>query len=188
MTYHVPVMLPQILQALQPEPGKIFVDATLGGGGHARALAERCAPGGTLIGIDRDPDALAQAGRMLVGGHAAQIGTTIILRQAAFDQIAVVLAEVGYPEVNGVLMDLGVSSHQLDEAARGFSFKDPDAPLDMRMARSGQTAADLLNEWPVEDPDPHPAGVFRRALGSAHRAVHWGTARGRALSHDGAIG
>jgi len=142
LPYHVPVLLAETLEYLVPQPGQTFIDATVGGGGHARAIAERILPGGRMIGIDRDPEALAEAGRTL-----AHFGNHVTLIGARFDALGGVLDTLGIAKVNGVLFDFGVSSHQLDEPARGFSFKDPDAPLDMRMnpADGGVTGADLLN-------------------------------------------
>ena len=139
--YHVPVMLPEVLSVLVPTPGKVFLDCTLGGGGHGEALLERLTPGGRLIGLDRDPEALAEAGARL-----ARFGEAFILRQARFDALGSVLDSLQIKAVDGILFDLGVSSHQLDTPARGFSFKDPDALLDMRMdTGGGLTAADVLN-------------------------------------------
>ena len=142
MSYHVPVMLPEVLAVLEPTPGKVFLDCTLGGGGHAEAILERITPGGRLIGLDRDPEALAEAGARL-----SRFGDAVVLRQARFDALSEVLDSLQIDAVDGVLFDLGVSSHQLDTPARGFSFKEADALLDMRMdsAGGGQTAADLLN-------------------------------------------
>lgn len=146
--YHVPVLRDETLVLLDPQPGRVFVDATLGGGGHARAVAERIRPGGRLIGIDQDPDALAEAGRAL-----ADLADVVTLVSARFDAIPSVLDGLGLDKVDGLLFDLGVSSYQLDTPARGFSFKDPDAPLDMRMnpTGGGATAADLLNTLPERD-------------------------------------
>jgi 16S rRNA (cytosine1402-N4)-methyltransferase len=140
--YHVPVMIAEVLDALDPRPGQTIVDATLGGGGHARAIAERLQPGGRLIGIDQDPDAVAEAKRAL-----ADLGGVVTVVSARFDAIGTVLDSLGLEKADGFLFDLGVSSYQLDTPSRGFSFKDPGAPLDMRMnpASGGLTAADLLN-------------------------------------------
>ena len=142
LPYHVPVMREEVLRLMDPQPGWVMLDCTLGGGGHAALLAERLQPGGRLIGLDQDPDALIEAGKTLAG-----FGDTIILRQARFDSLGGVLDDLGLETVHGVLFDLGVSSYQLDTPERGFSFKDPEAPLDMRMNPSGGgvTAADLLN-------------------------------------------
>ncbi len=140
--YHLPVMLRETLEVLAPKPGGVFLDCTLGGGGHAAAISAQTQPGGKLIGIDRDTDALAEAGARL-----SEFGDAAILRQARFDELASVLDALGIDTVDGVIFDLGVSSHQLDTPTRGFSFKDPDALLDMRMdiGSGGPTAADLLN-------------------------------------------
>ena len=143
LPYHLPVMLAETLDILQPQPGGVFLDCTLGGGGHAEAILERIGPAGRLIGLDQDREALAAAGaRLGKFGSAA-----VTLKQARFDSLGAVLDSLGIDRVDGVLFDLGVSSHQLDTPARGFSFKDPDALLDMRMnPEAGRpTAADLLN-------------------------------------------
>jgi 16S rRNA (cytosine1402-N4)-methyltransferase len=135
-------MLAAALEVLAPKPGSVFLDCTLGGGGHAEAILEKITPGGRLVGIDQDPDALEAAGARL-----ARFGAAFTPAQARFDDLDAVLDALGLAEVNGVLFDLGVSSHQLDTPERGFSFKDPDARLDMRMnpGSGGLTAADLLN-------------------------------------------
>lgn len=140
--YHVPVMLAETLAVLDPKPGGVFLDCTLGGGGHAEAILERILPGGRLVGIDRDPDALGAAGARL-----ARFGAAFIPARARFDELGAVLDRLSLGSVDGVLFDLGVSSHQLDTPERGFSFKEPDALLDMRMDpdSGGLTAADLLN-------------------------------------------
>ena len=142
LPYHVPVMRDEVVAVLDPQPGQTLLDCTVGGGGHAFALAERLQPGGRLIGLDQDPDALAEAGHRL-----QSLGETVVLKQARFDTLGLVLDELGIGKIDGALFDLGVSSYQLDTPARGFSFKDPDALLDMRMnpAAGGATAADLLN-------------------------------------------
>jgi len=142
LPYHVPVMREEVLALLDPHPGQRMLDCTLGGGGHAALIAERLGPGGRLIGLDQDPEALAEAGKTL-----ARFGEVILLRQARFDALGETLDDLGIEKIDGALFDLGVSSYQLDTPARGFSFKDPDAPLDMRMnpAAGGLTAADLLN-------------------------------------------
>lgn len=142
LPYHVPVLLDSTLALLDPQPGQVFLDATVGGGGHAAAIAARVQPGGRVVGLDQDPDALAESGRRM-----AEWGETVALAQARFDALDAVLDRLGIAAIDGALFDLGVSSHQLDAPARGFSFKDPDARLDMRMnpGAAGLTAADLLN-------------------------------------------
>jgi 16S rRNA (cytosine1402-N4)-methyltransferase len=141
---HVPVLLGRVLELLAPAltaPGAVVVDATLGMGGHAEALLV-AHPQARLIGIDRDTDALA-----LATARLAPFETRISLVHAVYDQLPVVLDELGLSEVDGVLFDLGVSSLQLDETERGFSYAH-DAPLDMRMDRStGKTAADIVNTY-----------------------------------------
>jgi 16S rRNA (cytosine1402-N4)-methyltransferase len=139
--YHAPVMVEEVMAVLRPERGGTYLDGTLGGGGHAEALLER-GPDARLIGVDRDPDALAEAGRRL-----ARFGGRVRLVAAPFAE-AVEAAGVAKGGLDGVLLDLGISSHQIDVAERGFTFRE-GAPLDMRMgqASAGEpTAADLLNE------------------------------------------
>ena len=137
-----------VVAVLDPQPGRVFVDATLGGGGHAAALAARLRPDGRLIGLDQDTDALAEAARTL-----APFASLVTLVQARFDTLAQVLDERHIETIDGILFDLGVSSYQLDTPARGFSFKDPDALLDMRMNADGggKTAAELLNALPERE-------------------------------------
>lgn len=141
---HVPVLLGRVLELLAPAlaaPGAVVVDATLGMGGHAEALLI-AHPQARLIGIDRDTDALA-----LATARLAPFETRITLVHAVYDQLPVVLDELGLTAVDGILFDLGVSSLQLDEIDRGFSYAH-DAPLDMRMDRTtGQTAADVVNTY-----------------------------------------
>jgi 16S rRNA (cytosine1402-N4)-methyltransferase len=141
---HVPVMLDRVVELLSPAltaPGSVVVDATLGLGGHAEALLRRC-PEARLIGLDRDPAALRRAAARL-----APFGERAETVHAVYDELPAVLAERAMPAVQGVLFDLGVSSLQLDEADRGFSYAH-DTPLDMRMDQSGgRTAADVLNTY-----------------------------------------
>ena len=136
---HLPVLVAESVERLAPERGGLFVDATVGLGGHAEAML-RAAPGVRLLGIDRDPQALARAARRL-----APFGERVAFEEARFDQLETVLARRGSGPVAGILADLGVSSLQLETAARGFSFRLA-GPLDMRMGPSGQTAAELVNE------------------------------------------
>lgn len=145
---HVPIMRDRILDLLAPaleRPGAVYVDGTLGMGGHAAGVLERF-PGCAVLGIDRDREALALAGERL-----ADYGDRFVGVHATNDEIARVVADEGHERVDGILFDLGVSSLQLDEEDRGFAYR-VDAPLDMRMDQSsGRTAADVLNEYPVEE-------------------------------------
>ena len=134
---HVPVLLQEVLQYLEIRPDGIYADGTAGGAGHSLAIAKQLTPSGHLYAFDRDPDAVVTATERLAGYPATVI-------HANYDEMEHVLKEKGVPGLDGVLMDLGVSSHQLDEASRGFSFHT-DAPLDMRMSQTGMTAADLVN-------------------------------------------
>jgi len=137
MSGHVPVMLTEVVEAMRPRDGAHYVDGTFGGGGYSRALldAAQC----RVLGIDRDPDAIAR-GREL----AARYDGRLTLLQGEFSQVQELLARAGAAQADGVMLDLGVSSFQLDEAERGFSFR-ADGPLDMRMSRTGQSAADVVN-------------------------------------------
>ncbi|GAA6527065.1 16S rRNA (cytosine(1402)-N(4))-methyltransferase RsmH [Intrasporangium sp. DVR] len=145
---HVPIMRERILDLLGPAlsgPGAVHVDGTLGMGGHAEGVLTRF-PECRVIGIDRDQEALDLAGERL-----ARFGSRFTPVHATNDQIAHVVQDEGFERVDGILFDLGVSSLQLDEEDRGFAYR-VDAPLDMRMDQSrGQTAADVLNAYPVEE-------------------------------------
>ncbi|GAB3692249.1 16S rRNA (cytosine(1402)-N(4))-methyltransferase RsmH [Angustibacter aerolatus] len=145
---HVPVLRDRVVDLLAPAletAGSVVVDGTLGMGGHAEALLRRC-PEAVLVGIDRDEQALALAGERLAG-----FGERVRLVHAVFDELAQVLADLGLASVQGVLLDLGVSSLQLDEEQRGFAYR-VDAPLDMRMDQgSGTTAAEVLNTYPADE-------------------------------------
>ena len=144
--HHLSVLPDEVIQFLNPQPGGIYLDGTLGGGGHAGLILERCTPGGMLIGMDQDQEALRAAGRRL-----ADYGTACCLVHANFGDLAQQLDRLELPALDGFILDLGVSSHQLDSAGRGFSFQQ-DAPLDMRMNTScGETAADLLNDLPEQE-------------------------------------
>lgn len=136
---HVPVLLEECLEGLAIDPAGIYLDGTAGGAGHSRQIALRLdgAQGGRLISLDQDPDAVATAWARLAG-----LPATVV--QINFRYAGQALDELGIPQINGALLDLGVSSHQLDDAARGFSYR-ADAPLDMRMSQQGETAADLVN-------------------------------------------
>lgn len=136
---HVPVLLEECLEGLAIDPAGIYLDGTAGGAGHSRQIALHLdgAQGGRLISLDQDPDAVATARARLAG-----LPATVV--QINFRYAGQALDELGIPQINGALLDLGVSSHQLDDAARGFSYR-ADAPLDMRMSQQGETAADLVN-------------------------------------------
>jgi 16S rRNA (cytosine1402-N4)-methyltransferase len=138
---HIPVMLNECLEALQIDPGGIYVDGTLGNGGHAGAILERLSDGGMLVGFDRDIDAIERVGERLKSGA----GKTVELVHDNYAHMAEQLDRLGIDKVDGLLLDLGVSSFQLDMAERGFSFQQ-DAAIDMRMDQTrGQTAAELVN-------------------------------------------
>lgn len=144
-TPHVSVLLEPVLKMLAPRPGGRYVDLTLGAGGHSEAILAACSPDGVLAGFDRDPRAHQIAGERLKG-----FGARFVPVHATFDQIGEKLRELGWDKVDGILLDAGVSSMQLDEAERGFSFRF-DAPLDMRMGQSGQTAAELIDALSEEE-------------------------------------
>lgn len=139
---HIPVLLDEVVDALAPAPGKVYVDGTYGAGGYTRALI---AAGARVHGFDRDPDAIA-AGRLSPHCAPGADGTppALVLHHRRFSEIAQALAETGVTRVDGVVFDIGVSSMQLDQAERGFAFSS-NGPLDMRMARDGMSAADFLN-------------------------------------------
>lgn len=136
----------EVLELLAPRPGGIYLDGTVGGGGHSRLILEASSPDGRLIGLDRDPQALAKAGEVL-----APFGGRAVLRHGNFSAAADILAALGVEGLDGMLLDLGVSSHQLDAPERGFSFR-ADAPLDMRMDPTvGATAAEVLNSAEADE-------------------------------------
>lgn len=135
---HKPVLFTEAVDALQIKPNGVYVDGTAGGGGHSAAIAARLSESGRLICIDQDPDAIAVLQKRL--GGLPQV--TIV--QENFAHIDTVLSNLEIPGADGILVDLGVSSHQLDTPERGFSFHT-DAPLDMRMSQQGPTAAELVN-------------------------------------------
>jgi 16S rRNA (cytosine1402-N4)-methyltransferase len=134
---HVPVMLPEVLAALQPRDGEIYVDGTFGAGGYTRAFLESADC--RVVAIDRDPNAIAN-GELLT----KRFGSRLSLAHGTFDQMREIVAQRGLQHVDGVVLDVGVSSMQLDEAERGFSFMR-DGPLDMRMSSAGPSAADTVN-------------------------------------------
>jgi 16S rRNA (cytosine1402-N4)-methyltransferase len=143
---HETVLREEAVDGLNVRPEGIYVDCTLGGGGHSRLIADRLGPGGLLIGIDQDPHALDAAKERLAGA-----GCRIRLVRSNFRRLGEILDELQIDEADGFLFDLGVSSPQLDQEERGFSYHR-DAPLDMRMDPDrGFTAYDLVNTWPEKE-------------------------------------
>lgn len=137
---HTPVLYQPVLSALAPSAGSRHVDGTLGGGGHAYGILTASAPDGLLLGLDRDPSALRAAAPRL-----APFGERAILRQASYDAMAECVADLGWVRVDGILLDLGMSSLQVQDPQRGFSFRS-EGPLDMRFdPAQSMTAADLVN-------------------------------------------
>ena len=147
--YHEPVLLAETLGQLNLEPGALIIDGTLGGGGHAAAILEGTAPDGRLIGLDLDSEAIHAAGKRL-----EPFGERVQLIQASFRRLDDIADELNPVEIDGIVLDLGVSSHQLDEPKRGFRFdRGSESPLDMRMDGGGalKTAAMLLASLSAED-------------------------------------
>lgn len=134
---HIPVLLDPILKAIEPVNG-VWIDGTFGAGGYTRALLEAGAK--KVIAIDRDPEVFERA-----KGWADKYGSRLVLCQGRFSELDRIAAAQGEPVITGVVLDIGVSSMQIDQAARGFSFMQ-DGPLDMRMEQSGRSAADIVNE------------------------------------------
>ncbi len=144
-SYHTPVLLPDVLNFLLNNPNGCYVDATLGGGGHAEGVLEKLAPDGRLVGIDADPEAIAAASERL--SRFAQRFTGV---RGSFGRLNEILRELSIPRISGVLFDFGVSSRQLDDAARGFSHR-ADTRLDMRMnPEAPLDAHSLINTYPVD--------------------------------------
>ena len=139
---HKPIMLMQCIEGLDIKPNGIYVDGTCGGAGHSKEIAKRIQDG-MLYGLDQDPDAVAVATERLAGLPAKVLHTNF--RNAKY-----ALAKEGVEKIDGVLLDLGVSSYQLDNAERGFSY-NADAYLDMRMSKEGPSAADLVNTLPLQE-------------------------------------
>jgi 16S rRNA (cytosine1402-N4)-methyltransferase len=150
---HLPVMLEEVILALSPHPGSFQIDATVGGGGHASRILEAADPDGRLLGIDADPRAIERTQRRLAG-----YGDRVTLRQANFEAIGSVAPACGFGAVDGILLDLGVSSQQLDDDDRGFSFRSGDR-LDMRFDPTrGIPASEVI----VSYDESALAGLFRR--------------------------
>jgi 16S rRNA (cytosine1402-N4)-methyltransferase len=143
---HVPVLLQEAMEALQPSSPKSYIDATVGLGGHAQAILEWSSPDGRLLALDADSQALERARARL-----ARFGSRVVFAQAWHSDLAETAQGLGFAEVEGILLDLGMSSLQLDEAQRGFSFQQ-DGPLDMRMnPEADLTADDLVNDLAEEE-------------------------------------
>ena len=139
---HISVLLEETIDSLNIKPDGIYIDGTAGGAGHSREIAKRLTTG-QLIALDRDPDAVATARERLAGYNAKVV-------QCNFAEMRQAADELGIDKVDGILLDLGVSSYQLDNGDRGFSYKY-EAPLDMRMSQSGTTASDLVNNLSVDE-------------------------------------
>ncbi|MBR0414739.1 MAG: 16S rRNA (cytosine(1402)-N(4))-methyltransferase RsmH [Clostridia bacterium] len=137
---HKSVLLHEAVAALDVKPDGVYLDGTAGGGGHSAAILQKLAESGRLIAVDQDPDALAILGERF-GGNS-----NVIIINNNFSHIKNILSDVGIEKVDGILLDIGVSSHQLDTAQRGFSYHF-DAPLDMRMAQQGKSAKDIVNSY-----------------------------------------
>ncbi len=143
---HVPVLLDEVMDGLNLQPSGIYVDGTLGGAGHSSQIAARLTEGGRLIGIDQDRDAITAASRRLEA-----FGDMVTIVHDNYEHIPQILQQLGISSVNGILLDIGVSSYQLDNPERGFSYNS-DEPLDMRMDQeSPVTAADIVNERSQEE-------------------------------------
>ncbi len=142
---HIPVLVSEVLAALNPRSGGRYIDATVGLGGHAAALLDASAPDGRLLGLDADPEAIIAASQRLSG-----YGERVHLVHRSYIDLTSVAEAEGFREVDGILFDLGLSSAQLEASKRGFSFQ-VDEPLDMRFNPSGETAADLVNGLPERD-------------------------------------
>jgi 16S rRNA (cytosine1402-N4)-methyltransferase len=150
---HVPVMLSETVELLRPRSGGCYVDGTLGGGGHAEAILEACAPDGELLALDWDQDARRRA-----ADHLARFGDRVHVVAAKFDELGACLDRLGWSGADGILLDLGVSSFQLEVAERGFSFSR-SGPLDMRMDRA---SAQPLSEWLHEVSEKELLRVLRQ--------------------------
>jgi 16S rRNA (cytosine1402-N4)-methyltransferase len=144
---HEPVLVEEVLEGLAVRPGAVILDATVGSGGHAEAILRRSDPDGLLYGFDRDPDAVDRARRRL-----ERFGPRARIARARFSELDAALGSSGVERVDGALLDLGLSSEQIEDASRGFSFA-ADGPLDMRMdgAGTGRTAADVVRRMPERD-------------------------------------
>ncbi len=141
--FHKSVMLKECIDLLDIKPNGIYVDGTVGGAGHSRHIAERLNKDGLLVALDRDPDAVTVATERLAGYNAVVV-------RSNYSQLRLVLDDLKIESVDGILLDLGVSSHQLDKGERGFSYHQ-DAPLDMRMSQEGVSARDVVNTYSKDE-------------------------------------
>ena len=150
---HLPVMVDEVMATLAPRPGSLHIDATLGGAGHAEKILDASSPDGRLLGLDADPSAIERSSRRL-----ARFGSRAVFRQANFGRLAVVAPEAGFGQVDGLLLDLGLSSYQLADSGRGFGFRT-GGRLDMRFDTGrGRPAADLLATMSADE----LAALFRK--------------------------
>lgn len=144
MKYHVPVLLQEVIEGLVVGPGKKYIDGTVGGGGHTLAIAKA---GGEVLGIDQDHDAIGYARRRMYTELPAGMVNSVVIVRGNFKDITHIAHTQGFDEVDGVLLDIGMSSHHIDASQRGFSFRKHE-PLDMRMNEmSQQTAEDIINSY-----------------------------------------
>ena len=137
---HTSVLLHEAVDSLAIKPGGVYVDGTAGGGGHTAAILQQLGESGTLVAVDRDPDALSILGKRFAANQ------NVIIINNNFSHIKNILSDIGISKADGILLDIGVSSHQLDTAKRGFSYHF-DAPLDMRMAQQGTSAKEIVNSY-----------------------------------------
>ena len=160
---HVPVLYDEVLELLQPRPGGRYLDGTVGAGGHARGILRASAPGGKLLALDRDAEAIAFARQRL-----AEYGQRVTFVKASYADMAAIAGRCGFDDFDGILLDLGLSSRQLADGQRGFSFLR-EGPLDMRFdASQGPTAADLINNLS----EAELADIFWR-YGEERRSRKW---------------
>jgi len=143
--FHRPVLVSEVLDSLISDRDGLYLDATVAGGGHAGAILSRLSERGRLIGLDRDPAAIRAASEVL-----REYGHRVLLRQEVFWRLDAALRDLNLHELDGALFDLGVSSHQIDDPDRGFSYRQ-DGPLDMRMGEGDRSAQDIVNTAPYED-------------------------------------
>ena len=161
---HVTVLLNEMINLIVTDPEGIYVDCTLGGGGHSLALIERLSPDGLLIGVDQDEEAIEAAGERLKGAKCS-----VKLVHDNFSNINNILDNLGISKVNGFVFDLGVSSHQLDDGSRGFSYMN-NGRLDMRMNQDNPlTAYEVVNTYEQSQLKKNHMGIWGRALGKQNR-------------------